>query len=1817
MLTLLLISIFVFGAVVSADVIIKEYEEGQLLKETDFEDGSAIPWELVTTPPSSAAFSVDNGKFVVFVDNVYNPDNRWDIQLRYHSLNIEMGHTYNVEFTVKANNNCGIYAKIGDKYSPFIEDWNHNNRYDIINLTAGEEITISESFTADRSTDVEFAFHLASAPEGTVLEFDKISLIDPEFEGYPPETIPDYRKIRVNQLGYFPAREKLATLYSEKESALEWWIEDYNGNEVARGFTEVFEYDNDSGEHVHIIDFTDFKLLGRDYVLYADTESGYYSDDGVVDSYPFDIALDMYDEMLYDSLKYFYHARSGEPIEEKYVQRPDLAREAGHTKDIMETSTDDVGAWSYYESFSLDVTGGWYEGDRFGKHVNIGGVAVWTLQNMYERCLYDSDPVAAFGDNTMNIPEGGNGYPDILDETRIQMELMLKMQVPEGYDRAGMVFSSGGYQQNMPIATTPAHSLYPIPEDDENKRLLKPPTTEATLNFAAVAAQSYRLWKEYDPLFADKCLEAAERAWQAVGENPIICGPYEHYSVTDEQYVEDEFYWAAAELFVSTEKVEYEDFLRNSSYFLRANNYIDDYTQNIEDQIVSPFDWHNTATLGTLTLAIVPNHLSSAEVTEAKNNIIMTAEGILNIQESQGYGIPIFTSQVMVSDILGYIYGSNYSVVNSAIVLGYAYDFTADYKYLNGMTEIYDYLMGRNPNERTYVTGYGDYAVENPHHIFFANQVDDSYPEAPPGILVSGPNSITLDSWLKAAGWEPGELAPQKSYMDHIKSWSTNDVSLSWNASLAWGLSFLSENGKDGILTISVKLGDCNRDGNVNSFDAAALRKYLLGMKTYIYPANSDVNEDGNIDSLDFAILRLIITGLLEPEYSISGKVIDDFSGEGMEGVIIRAKQSEIDEDSLIKAVTTDENGNWIMNGLTGDITIYPEKIEYHFEERFIEVSGNREDINFVGFRMIGENIPFSFEDFRLENQIRDIINKPEGAIYPHEVKNITDLKINDIGIRSIDGLQYFTGLKTLNLGNNEIVDLEPLSKLINLKSLDLGENEISNIEPLSNLSMLNKLSLNKNHIEDISPLSNLINLEILYLEENRIKDISPLSNLIELNRLYLNDNIIENINILPGFKNLIYVDIHNNYLDLSEGSEVILIINKLKKQNCKISYLQQKDKNEIENVIYFADSDFEEDIRKIINKPSGEIYISDVEEITSLEVRGMDISFIDGIQHFTNLKECNLEVQFISDITPLSNLTKLTDLNLRGNEISNIEPLSKLVNLINLNLDMNQITDIGSLKDLSNLEIINLSNNSIKDITSLAELYNLNSIELYNNRIADLSPLSSLINLNFLDLNNNEIFDISPLNNLTKLKQLHLDNNKIDDIKDILNLKNLNTLSITENYLDISPGSITMENIRELQVWVDSIAYISQLYSVSGWVNDINGNGIDDVTLNVYLYNKIKNKINTDSYGYWNISDLSEDVIIVPEKTGYTFYPSSIEMTEVETEENVVFIGKKEDSKTDVVVEFENENLENIIREKINKPSGHIYKRNVEGIKKIDIYFAENNGNIDSIEGIQHLKNLKYLSLSDAREISNLDPLSELNNLEYLDLSYNNIKSLNAISHLTNLKELNISNNPIEDIEYLSNLNNLVNISLRNTNISDLSPLSYLRDIRNLDLSGNSLEDISILRNLTNMTGLRLNDNELSNIDALSNMNYLWRLSLGENEIHDLSPLSEMKNLVRLDIHSNKINNLNKLSNLTKLVYLNMNYNDVSDLSPIENMNYLEKLYMNYNDISEIDVLLNLDDLNRLDIIGNYLLDFSEGSEDISVINELNNSGCSVYFKE
>ncbi|HHV30437.1 glycoside hydrolase family 9 protein [Acetivibrio mesophilus] len=771
--------------------------KNDLLYERTFDEGLCFPWHTCEDSGGKCSFDVvdvpgqpGNKAFALTV--LDKGQNKWSVQMRHRGIALEQGHTYRVRLKIWSEVSCKAYIKIGQMAYPYEEYW--NNKWSPYSLTAGKVLEIDETFIMEDPSDdaCEFTFHLGGELAGTppyTVYLDDVSLYDAEYSKPVVDELkqPD---VRVNQVGYLPQGKKVATVLCDSKQPVEWQLLNAAGVVVMEGVTEPKGLDKDSQDNVHWIDFSDFTTQGIGYrfeLPTVNTVTNY--------SHPFDIRDDIYTQMKYDALSFFYHKRSGIAIEMPYAGGEQWTRPAGHIGIDPNTGDTSVPTWPQSDeyaglpqkSYSKDVTGGWYDAGDHGKYVVNGGIAVWTLMNMYERAKINGlDNWGPYKDGGMNIPEQNNGYPDILDEARWEIEFFKKMQVTEKEDPsiAGMVHHK--------IHDFRWTALGMLPHEDSQERYLRPVSTAATLNFAATLAQSARLWEEFDPVFAADCLEKAEIAWQAALKNPEIYAEYTPGSggpgggPYNDDYTGDEFYWAACELYATTGKSEYKEYLMKSPHYLEMPAMMKG--TNEDDGLWGCFTWGTTQGLGTITLALAENGLPATEIQKAKNNIMKAADAWLANIEDQGYRLPIKQAE---DERGGYPWGSNSFLLNQMIVMAYARDFSSDSKYFDGILDSMSYLLGRNAMDQSYVTGYGERPLTNPHDRFWTPQTSSKWPAPPPGIISGGPNSRFEDPTINAAVKK--DTPPQKCFIDHTDSWSTNEITVNWNAPFSWITAYLDE----------------------------------------------------------------------------------------------------------------------------------------------------------------------------------------------------------------------------------------------------------------------------------------------------------------------------------------------------------------------------------------------------------------------------------------------------------------------------------------------------------------------------------------------------------------------------------------------------------------------------------------------------------------------------------------------------------------------------------------------------------------------------------------------------------------------------------------------------------------------------------------------------------------------------------------------------------------------------------------------------------------------------------------------------------------
>jgi endoglucanase len=695
-------------------------------------DSVKTPWWSSGNTPSR----VESGRLCADIPaGTVNP---WNSMIGQNDIPLEAGQPYTLRFTASATRNVTIRAAVALAVPP--STTMYNKPAALTSTPRTFEFTGNSTLSTIHG---QVGFQMGGATAPYTLCVDDVSLTGGAIR---PGGGRDFGSpVRVNQHGYLASGGKRASIVDVSTQPVEWQLRDATGAVVQTGQTTVQGDDAMSGDHVHIADFSTVRTVANGYTLAV----------GNAVSAPFDILDKPYDSLRRDALEYFYHNRSGIPIEAQFVGDA-YARPAGHLGVAPNKGDTSVPCLPGTCDYSLDVRGGWYDAGDQGKYVVNGAMAAWQLMDLYERSFTRLD-FEGLSDSLLQIPEQHNQVPDVLDEARWEMEFLLRMQVPAGKPLAGMA-----HHKIHDEAWTPHPTL---PQNDPQPRYLHPPSTAATLNLAASAAQCARIWALWDRAFSKQCLTAAETAWKAAAEHPNLYAPREDGvggGPYDDTNVSDEISWAATELYATTGKSTYLPFI----------------TTKIT---AAGFSWKDTGALADLTIVRLPFRFPLDRVLAARKRVMDVADGYVRDLKKQGYPNPWLPTDG------AYVWGSNSASTNSAVIIASAYDVSFKREYRDAVLESMDYLLGRNGLNQSFISGYGENASHNQHHRTWAHELDPKLPSPPPGSIAGGPNSGLQDPVAQQN--LPG-CPPAKCYIDEIGSYSTNEVAINWNSSLAWVAAF-------------------------------------------------------------------------------------------------------------------------------------------------------------------------------------------------------------------------------------------------------------------------------------------------------------------------------------------------------------------------------------------------------------------------------------------------------------------------------------------------------------------------------------------------------------------------------------------------------------------------------------------------------------------------------------------------------------------------------------------------------------------------------------------------------------------------------------------------------------------------------------------------------------------------------------------------------------------------------------------------------------------------------------------------------------------
>ena len=534
--------------------------------------------------------------------------------------------------------------------------------------------------------------------------------------------------IQVNQVGFLPGAAKWAAVPAVAVDTFTV-VDDASGRDVSRGSLGAAAEWAPAQAEVRMADFSALARPGT-YRLHVD---------GVADSPRFVVAADAYAALNAAAIKAYYFNRASMALDPRYAGP--YARPAGHpdTRVLVHAS---AASASRPEGTAISSPGGWYDAGDYNKYVVNSGISVYELLAAYEHFP------AFFKAQSVGLPESGNGVPDLLNEAHWNLAWMLTMQDP----------GDGGVYHKL---TNQRFDAMVMPDQATSERYVVQKSTAAALDFAAVMAMASRLYAPFDrqwPGMAPRMLAAAKSAWQWAQAHPAVVyrQPDDiHTGDYGDARLDDEFAWAAAELYIAT---------RDDAYW---------HAMHADQASATPPSWNEVGALAWISLAQHRRELTpAADLALIERRIRTQAGELLATWQASPYRLGMRPTD--------FRWGSNAVALNRALMMIQGYRLDGDRRLLDAAQSTLDYVLGRNPLGLAMVTGFGARSPQHPHH-----RPSVARGGAPvPGFLVGGPNPGQQDS--QGCSEPYASSAPALSYLDAACAFASNEVAINWNAPLVY-----------------------------------------------------------------------------------------------------------------------------------------------------------------------------------------------------------------------------------------------------------------------------------------------------------------------------------------------------------------------------------------------------------------------------------------------------------------------------------------------------------------------------------------------------------------------------------------------------------------------------------------------------------------------------------------------------------------------------------------------------------------------------------------------------------------------------------------------------------------------------------------------------------------------------------------------------------------------------------------------------------------------------------------------------------------------
>ncbi|MBN2802057.1 MAG: glycoside hydrolase family 9 protein [Deltaproteobacteria bacterium] len=567
----------------------------------------------------------------------------------------------------------------------------------------------------------------APAPKTANISADQVqtvTLADNEtkpspFPGMPGVNIPT---VKVDTVGYPVGWKKIVIFNVDPAGAV---VKNEQGQDII-GITSdmVTNYglDNSSKDLVWQVDISAVNTPGTYYIDACGGTNGKFckSDKFVVDEY-----WKVYKKAVVALVKSFYFQRTRTALTKPWAvwDGDEFIREG------VSHVHEDVG-WDFADypekkkkwQDSPDkmwfqgeqIKKGWFDAGNYDMYIPSTGPSTQILLYSYE--LHPD----LFMDKDQNIPESGNGVPDILDESTWGLDWILSMQQKDG----GFRFGEAEYGFGKAVDA----------DKDREPRYIRSVSSSATAKGGAVMAQAATIYKKFPAYkgIASNYEKSAKMGWEWLRQNPGHVrfdrkgSPQPPWDDNErgEQYTDNGARFAAmTEMWLRfREPTALEEILGFTK--------VEKFKEVTDPHAIATGSWVNISRYGIVALAMDTG--TPAEVRNwAKGMLKRVCDEILMpVAEKDGYKV--------LSNEWDYYWGHNANLAEKTFILAMTAHVTGEAKYMEHARDQWHWLMGRNPNSYAMATRVGK-GIDAFYHMEWG-----PYNPPPPGYAIGGPNQTKL-----------------------------------------------------------------------------------------------------------------------------------------------------------------------------------------------------------------------------------------------------------------------------------------------------------------------------------------------------------------------------------------------------------------------------------------------------------------------------------------------------------------------------------------------------------------------------------------------------------------------------------------------------------------------------------------------------------------------------------------------------------------------------------------------------------------------------------------------------------------------------------------------------------------------------------------------------------------------------------------------------------------------------------------------------------------------------------------------------------------